>query len=211
MDLNDLRKEYHDKPLHRSLMRKEPMEQFAIWFEEAKKCEICEPNAMFIATVNKLGIPTSRTVLLKKFDHNSLYFFTNSCSQKGRDIEENNHVAITFLWKELERQVNFKGKAIKTSRAFAQEYFSKRPRGSQIGALASNQSEEVVDRSYLELVFKNTEAKYQYHKIPLPENWSGYQVVLDYVEFWQGRPNRLHDRIAYQKTANSWILKRLSP
>lgn len=211
MNLGDLRMQYTMQDLRRKDLLNNPVEQFQKWLLEAQKANIVEPNAMVLATSNALGIPSSRTVLLKHFDEAGLIFFTNYQSRKAQEIQENPYVAITFLWKELERQILIQGKVEKTSRATSEEYFSKRPRKSQLGAAASQQSQIVPCRKVLEDEYDRLDKLFDKQPIPCPKNWGGFLIKPSSYEFWQGRPNRLHDRFRYQLSNNQWIIERLSP
>lgn len=211
MNLGDLRMQYTMQDLRRKDLLDNPVEQFQKWLTEAQKASIIEPNAMVLATCNAKGIPSSRTVLLKHFDEQGLIFFTNYLSRKAQEIQENPYVAITFLWKELERQVLIQGKVEKTSRAISEEYFSKRPRQSQLGAAASQQSQVVPNRKCLEDEYNRLDKLFEKQTIPCPKNWGGFLIKPSSYEFWQGRPNRLHDRFRYSLSNNQWIIERLSP
>lgn len=213
MDHNiaNIRYDYQLKGLLETDLDPEPLTQFRLWFEEVRKAGITEANAMLLSTVSE-GRPTGRIVLLKDLDERGFSFFTNYDSKKGHEIAANPQVALTFFWKELERQVRIEGNIEKTSDAESSEYFAVRPRGSQIGAWASGQSEVIPDRGFLEEKTKALEARFEGQPVPRPAHWGGYRVVPDYVEFWQGRPSRLHDRLAYTKQLDgSWKIERLSP
>lgn len=211
MNLGDLRMQYTMQDLRRKDLLDNPVEQFQKWLTEAQKASIIEPNAMVLSTCNAKGIPSSRTVLLKHFDEEGCIFFTNYLSRKAQEIQENPYVAITFLWKELERQVLIQGKVEKTSRATSEEYFSKRPRQSQLGAAASQQSQVVPNRKFLEDEYSRLDKLFEKQTIPCPKNWGGFLIKPSIYEFWQGRPNRLHDRFRYRLSNHQWIIERLSP
>ncbi len=211
VELQKLREEYSLNSLDENDVLQNPIEQFKLWLEEALKAHVPEPNAMNIATVDSEGKPHSRIVLLKGCEENGFVFFTNYSSDKGREIAENNNVSLCFLWLELERQIRIDGVAKKLSRADSEMYFKSRPHKSQIGALASNQSEVVESRLFLEQKFEKLEAELVEGEVPMPETWGGYIVEPCAIEFWQGRRSRLHDRIKYERRANNWIIKRLSP
>ncbi len=210
-DIASLRAEYTQASLDESSISKSPFIQFDKWLEEAKDAKITEPNAMVVSTSNRNGQPSSRTVLLKDLTEEGFIFYTNYKSRKGRDIAENNAISILFPWFEMERQVIVFGKAEKVDRANSQAYFISRPKGSQIGAHVSNQSERIVNRMVLESKANQLNAEYKDKEVPLPENWGGYLVVPYLIEFWQGRPSRLHDRIIYEWEGDYWNIGRLSP
>ena len=207
-----LRRDYMQLGLDEADLAPDPFRQFARWFQEALDCAtIAEPNAMVLATVSPEGRPHARLMLLKGFDANGFVFFTNYESEKGRDLAANPRAALTFGWIELERQVRIEGAVAKTSRADAETYFKTRPRGSRLGAQASDQSEVIPNRALLEARLAEADARFP-DDVPPPETWGGYLLAPDRFEFWQGRTNRLHDRLRYIKTLDaSWTLERLSP
>lgn len=206
-----LRKNYQLMGLDENSIKTDPMEQFSQWFNAALESEITEPNAMILSTVSPEGSPSSRTVLLKGLEADGFIFFTNYESEKGRHIGNNDNVAILFLWLDLERQVRITGRAEKLPTPASETYFKSRPVDSQIGAWASSQSEVVPGREYLEKKFESMKQRFSDGEIPLPPFWGGYKVVPSKMEFWQGRPNRLHDRILYTRSGNGWKIERLSP
>jgi len=210
--LSELRKEYTKKTLDISTISKDPIHQFERWFDEALQTEVTEPNAMTLSTITESGRPSARIVLLKGIEEGKFLFYTNHQSQKGKELEENPACALTFFWPELERQVRIEGFSDRIDAVTAEKYFQSRPRGSQIGAWASPQSSAISDRSLLEARVKELEKKFKDQElIPKPHQWGGYAVEAVEIEFWQGRPNRLHDRIAFYKTEEGWTIKRLAP
>jgi len=211
-DIAALRKEYTQAELDEGSVSKNPFVQFEKWFEEAKNSEILEPNAMVLATADANGQPFQRTVLLKTYNQDGFVFYTNYESRKSQQIIGNPRVSLNFPWYSLERQVTITGTAQKVSSKESLTYFLTRPRGSQLGAWVSNQSEVISSRSILEMKLAEMTNKFKEGKIPLPDHWGGYRVIPDSIEFWQGRPNRLHDRILFEWNENDdWNIKRLSP
>ncbi len=211
-DISSLRKEYTRAGLRRADLRGSPFNQFEVWFEQAGKAGIVEPNAMSLSTASPEGKPSVRTVLLKHYDEDGFIFFTNYGSPKARDIENNSNVAALFPWIAIERQVIIQGRAERVSSALSLKYFLSRPRGSQLGAWASQQSRVISSRAVLEKKLKEMKDKFQDAQIPLPNFWGGYRILPESVEFWQGRANRLHDRFIYQKYGDSqWKIHRKSP
>jgi len=211
-EIADMREDYTRHELTRDQLDSSPMTQFEIWFDHATKSQIKEPNAMILSTVDSTGRPSARTVLLKELEAKGFVFYTNYNSDKAKDIADNPKVAITFLWKELERQVRIQGKAVKVSHAKSLAYYHKRPKGSQIGAWVSPQSAVIADRSILER--RQAELNDQYKdvdKLPLPENWGGFIIKPQIIEFWQGRSSRLHDRFRYTLESEQWKIDRLAP
>lgn len=188
-----------------------PIEQFQAWFDEAAASQLLEPNALLLSTVSNEGKPSARIVLLKGLDH-GFKFYTNYLSRKGTELIENPNACITFFWAELERQVRIEGTIEKVSAEESDEYFQSRPKGSQIGAWTSNQSMVIENREILEEREQHLIEKFGDESIPRPPHWGGYRLVPNYIEFWQGRPSRLHDRIAYTLLENeNWKIERLSP
>lgn len=207
----DLRKEYAKNALELAKVNPNPVLQFQQWFEEAQSAQVPEPNAMNLATVSPEGRPTSRIVLLKGVEEGFI-FYSNHESHKGKAIAQNRYVALTFFWPELERQIRIEGQAEKISEAQSTAYFHSRPRGSQIGAWTSPQSEIIKDRSVLTQRQETYTREFEGKEVPKPDHWGGYQVLPDRIEFWQGRPSRLHDRILYTlQKDNSWKIERLAP
>ena len=212
MDLSALRQEYRKHSLDAPDMAAEPFAQFHRWFEEARAAEIFEPNAMTLATVDATGQPSARTVLLKALDERGFTFFTSYLSRKAADLATNPRAALTFFWKELERQVKVTGTVERTTAEESDAYFKVRPADSQIGAHASIQSSVIPSRSWLEDRCAAVRARYAAGSVPRPETWGGFRLIPRAVEFWQGRPSRLHDRLRYTRDdAGGWRLERLSP
>lgn len=213
LSLADLRKEYTFQELSIDKTANEPFTQFQHWFQEALQAQLPEPNAMHLCTVSAEGRPSGRIVLLKGLETEGFVFYTNYHSRKGKDIEANYWVSLTFFWPELERQVRIEGKAVFTDATQSDEYYYSRPRGSQLGAWASPQSQVIKNRTVLEENITLTENKFSTsERIPRPPHWGGYCVIPDTVEFWQGRPSRLHDRIQYVKSPDGmWHKQRLAP
>jgi len=209
--LSEIRREYQLQILDETHISPDPLVQLDSWLKEAIDSELYEPTAMVLSTASKTGKPSSRVVLLKGMVSNGLAFFTNYESKKGKEIAENPLASINFFWPELERQVRIEGAIEKISQSESTLYFHSRPRGSQLGALASPQSSVIENRVTLETKLKELEIKFQEKEIPKPDNWGGYILKPDYFEFWQGRPNRLHDRIVYEYKNSSWEVKRLAP
>jgi pyridoxamine 5'-phosphate oxidase len=212
MDIHTLREEYTQAELRRKDLREDPFQQFEFWFQQACKAELQEPNAMVLATASAQGKPLVRTVLLKYFDRDGFVFFTNYESRKAAQISENPHVALLFLWLPLQRQVQITGVAAKISTTESLQYFTTRPRGSQLGAWCSPQSSVITSRQILLMEFERIAQKFLNHEVPLPPSWGGYRVTPDSFEFWQGRSNRLHDRFLYSRQDDgNWTIQRLAP
>ncbi|MDB6019973.1 MAG: pyridoxamine-phosphate oxidase [Pedosphaera sp.] len=208
----DLRREYTLAGLRRAELESDPMLQFHKWFRQALDAKLSEPNAMTLATADKTGQPSARIVLLKGADERGFIFFTNYESRKGHELAQNPHAALVFFWPELERQICIAGAISKVSREESATYFNSRPKGSRIAAWTSSQSEAIADRAVLEKRLEQLNAKHPGEEVPLPSYWGGYCVAPNRIEFWQGRPNRLHDRFCYYKQPNqSWLIERLSP
>ena len=210
--ISDLRISYDDDKLDRSMLSADPFEQFALWFAQARASSLIEPNAMVLATVSADGVPSARTVLLKGFDH-GFCFFTNYESEKGVALQATGQAAICFYWDVLQRQVRIVGSAEKMSLAESTAYFRSRPRGNQLGAWASPQSQVIANRTVLEAQAAELHQRFADQElIPLPPFWGGFRVVPQTIEFWQGRLNRLHDRFRYRLSADHhWIIERLAP
>jgi len=211
-DLSSLRKEYSDTVLDEKTVSLNPLDQFEKWMNDALSAEIPEPNAMNLATATSDGRPSSRIVLLKELNEAGFVFYTNYQSQKGLEIEQNPYGALNFFWGELERQVRIEGFLERTDSKASDEYFQSRPRGSQIGAWASPQSQHIASRDLLEKRSEELNRRFENKEIPRPAQWGGYILVPDMIEFWQGRPNRLHDRIKYTLDKNgTWQIHRVAP
>jgi pyridoxamine 5'-phosphate oxidase len=207
----DLRKNYTQAGLLETDVVADPFQQFKLWFEQAVAANLLEPNAMTIATVTAEGKPSARIVLLKGFDEHGFVFYTNYGSQKGVELQHCPYAALVFLWGDLERQVRIEGKVELVPIEEATAYFHSRPASSQLGAWASDQSTVISDRSILETRLQQLEAEYQNREIPKPTHWGGFRVVPTEIEFWQGRPSRLHDRLRYQLVDGAWKIDRLAP
>jgi pyridoxamine 5'-phosphate oxidase len=210
-DLATLRREYAGQLLDPEVMLPNPVNQFEKWFDEALKAEVPEVNAMTLATVSEGGRPSQRVVLLKGVENGKFVFYTNYQSAKGRELLNNPFCSLNFFWAELERQVRIEGIASRVSEEKSVEYFKLRPRGAQIGAWASPQSAVVESRQILEERYRLMEKRFEGKEVPKPHQWGGYEVEPYLIEFWQGRPNRLHDRILYLKQDKSWTINRLAP
>ena len=208
----DLRQNYTSGELSEENANRDPIKQFQIWFEQAVASEIPEPNAMTLATCTKDGKPSARIVLLKQFDDRGFVFFTNYTSNKGKELENNPQAALVFLWKQLERQVRIQGSVVKISGEESDQYFNSRPEASRLGAWVSQQSQVIPNREVLEDNFAQLQQQYQGKEIPRPNYWGGFRVMPTEIEFWQGRPSRLHDRLRYrQQEDGSWLRERLAP
>jgi pyridoxamine 5'-phosphate oxidase len=210
-DLYSFRKEYIHSHLNESELLDDPLLQFHLWLEDALKTNIEEPTATVLSTVNKKQQPSSRIVLLKKVDESGLSFFTNYNSRKAQEIEVNPKGALLFPWHEMERQVRIEGIIEKVSDKESQEYFQHRPAGSRIGAWASPQSKVIPSREHLEQLESELKKQFTAESIPRPPHWGGYRLIPHLYEFWQGRENRLHDRIEYTLEKGKWIIRRLAP
>ncbi len=211
MDIENLRREYTEGGLRRDDLRDDPFEQFDLWFGQACKAGVLEPNAMSLATAPAGGGPTLRTVLLKKFDARGFVFFTNFGSNKARQIDGDPRVALLFPWLALERQVSVVGRAEKIPVSETVKYFVTRPLESKIGAWASPQSDVISSRGFLRMKFAEMKAKFKAGEVPVPSFWGGFRVVPEQIEFWQGGAGRLHDRFLYSREGEGWRIERLAP
>ncbi|PHN01905.1 pyridoxamine 5'-phosphate oxidase [Flavilitoribacter nigricans] len=213
LNLGDFREDYNRDELLESQAEKDPFQQFARWFKTAVQAEIPEPNAMVLATSTTSGRPSARVVLLKEVESESFVFYTNYESRKGQEMAENPHAALVFNWLELHRQIRVEGLIEKVPATMSTEYFQSRPKGSQIGAWASPQSQVIPRREILEEQVRELNAEYSdAEKLPRPEHWGGYRLRPHTVEFWQGRTSRLHDRLLYTLAGpGAWVISRLAP
>ncbi|GAB2838565.1 pyridoxine/pyridoxamine 5'-phosphate oxidase [Ferruginibacter profundus] len=212
MSIADIRKDYQLQTLSEADVTADPIAQFGKWWDEAVKSDIVEVNAMTLATADKNGIPSARIVLLKEYDAKGFVFFTNYNSKKGEQLLQNPNACLVFFWKELERQVRITGTTEKISIEESIAYFNKRPDGSKIGAWASPQSLAVAGKAWLKETFDYYRERFKHGEIPKPPHWGGYRVKPFTIEFWQGRPSRMHDRIQYTLNADgTWSIERLAP
>lgn len=212
-DLGDYRKSYEKSELMEDSISDNPMQLFKTWFHEVENSEgVDEPNAMTVSTIGLDGYPKNRVVLLKRYTYEGFVFYTNYNSEKGKAISKNPQICISFFWPNMERQVIIKGKAERIPENLSDGYFESRPKGSQLGALVSDQSSVISSRQVLEEELSQLEKEYKNKEVPRPEHWGGYMVKPESIEFWQGRPNRLHDRIRYSlKKDWNWKMERLAP
>ena len=210
-DVADLRRDYARSELRRDSVDASPIHQFARWLNEALAAELPEPNAMTLATAGQDGKPHARVLLLKGFDDQGFVFYTNYLSAKGRELEHNPQAAMVFLWLALERQVRIEGTVSKVSQEQSELYFHSRPYGSQIGAVASHQSQPIASREELDQRAEQLQARYPEAPVPMPEHWGGYRLEPGVIEFWQGRTSRLHDRLRYERRDSGWHIDRLEP
>jgi pyridoxamine 5'-phosphate oxidase len=207
----DLRREYALARLDETDVSPDPVAQFSRWFSEAVAAEVDEPNAMVLATASPDGAPSARVVLLKGFDERGFVFFTDYRSRKGAELEANPRAALVFRWSELERQVRITGGAARTGTEESESYYRTRPLGSRLGAWVSHQSQPIPSRAVLERGLVEVERRFAEGEVPRPPTWGGYRLRPDTIEFWQGRLNRLHDRIQYRREGERWRIERLAP
>ena len=210
-ELHNIRQEYIKAKLDEDNVNVDPIQQFINWMNEALLSKVIEPSAMTVATVNSTGQPSARIVLLKNIDTKGFVFYTNYNSHKGKDLSGNPQTSLLFFWPELERQVRIEGKVEKIAVEDSMTYFHSRPFGSQIGAIASSQSEVIESRAILSNKTEELEKEYKGKQVPMPKHWGGYLVIPQRIEFWQGRASRLHDRLLYTATKNGWRIERLAP
>jgi pyridoxamine 5'-phosphate oxidase len=211
MEISELRREYRAAGLDRDQLDDDPLAQFGRWFGEAERADLIEPNAMTLATSSPDGRPSARIVLLKGFGPDGFVFFSNYASRKGDELAANPNAALVFWWPPLERQVRLEGRVERTTTEESEAYWASRPLGSRLAALASAQSQVLAGREELVRRVEELAARHRDGDVPLPEAWGGYRLVPDAFEFWQGQPNRLHDRFRYTRHQDGWLVERLSP
>jgi pyridoxamine 5'-phosphate oxidase len=211
VSIADIRTDYRQASLTEADVDPDPIIQFGRWFDDALRAEVLEPNAMCLATATPDAYPSARIVLLKEYDQRGFVFFTDYRSRKGQELSDNPHASLCFFWAELERQVRISGAVQRVTRAESDAYFQSRPLPSRIGAWTSTQSAVLTSRDALETALAETAERFSGQDVPLPGHWGGFRVVPTEIEFWQGRPSRLHDRIEFRREAGAWHPRRLSP
>lgn len=211
MSLPDRRIEYGRSSLDQATVDPDPFRQFATWFDEAVAAGVPDPNAMTLATASPAGIPSARVVLLKGVDSRGFVFFTDYRSQKALELTANPRAALVFFWRRLERQVRIGGPVVRVDPGESDEYFASRPHGSRVGAWVSRQSSVLPDRETLDTAWNDAARRFGDGPVPRPDHWGGFRILPEEFEFWQGRPNRLHDRVRYRWDASRWRIERLSP
>ena len=209
--INSNRRDFSNKSFNKEMAYDDPIKQYERWFKEAVESEILDPYAACLSTVDFEGKPSSRILYIRDFSNNGFIFYTNFNSKKGNDLNKNKYGSLNVFWPDLERQIRIQGEIEKVNKSISDKYFNARPRSSQIGAWASNQSENLHNRAELEAKIEFFKEKFKNIEVPRPPHWGGYCLVPFLMEFWQGRPSRLHDRIVYNKESNKWIKSRLSP
>ena len=212
MDIAQIRKEYTKQKLSKKSVDADPLIQFKKWLYEALQSDCLEPTAMTVSTISQKNTPASRVVLLKGVEDGKFVFFTNYNSRKGNHLEQNPNISALFFWPELERQVNIEGRVVKSSNSASDTYFNSRPWKSRIGAIISPQSQSIDSRTVIKKAFVLEAAKHITDSIPRPNHWGGFEIIASRIEFWQGRENRLHDRILFSRDSdNQWVVSRLAP